>query len=162
MFGRRKAPGAARAAGRIDSLIGRDTRLQGDLEFSGGLHLDGCVIGAVTGVAGTTPATLWLGPQACVEGRVEVDQAVINGEVVGDVRGRERVVIGAKARVLGNVYYGAIEMTLGGRVEGKLIPLAAVPLALGRDVSVAAASRDQATGEAELVLQPFDAHDPRT
>lgn len=152
MFGRRKA---ATAAGRIDSLIGRDTRLRGDVEFSGGLHLDGCIVGSVNGAAGSSPSTLWMGPQARIEGCVEVDQAVINGEVVGDVRGRERVVIGEKARVIGNVYYGAIQMTLGGRVEGKLVPLASAPLALGRELEPAAR-------EGELVPRPFDAHEPRT
>ena len=36
---------------------------------------------------------------------------------------RERLVLGEKARVNGNVYYGVIEMAPGAVITGKLIPL---------------------------------------
>ena len=37
---------------RIDTLIGRSARVQGDVEFSGGLHIDGQVTGSVRVVPG--------------------------------------------------------------------------------------------------------------
>ena len=46
MFGRRKNPPVP---GRIDTLIGRGTRLRGTVEFVGGLHLDGQIDGDVRG-----------------------------------------------------------------------------------------------------------------
>ncbi len=49
---------------------------------------------------------------------------VLNGVVRGDIVARERVVLGALAKVLGNVQYGAIEMALGAQINGKLIPAA--------------------------------------
>jgi cytoskeletal protein CcmA (bactofilin family) len=45
---------------------------------------------------------------------------MLNGTVRGDILARERVVLGATARVQGNVYYGVIEMTLGAQIMGKL------------------------------------------
>jgi cytoskeletal protein CcmA (bactofilin family) len=36
---------------------------------------------------------------------------------------RGRVVLGASARVEGNLYYGIIEMTLGAQITGKLVRL---------------------------------------
>ena len=36
---------------------------------------------------------------------------------------RDRVVLGATAKVQGNVHYGVIEMTLGAEIKGKLVPL---------------------------------------
>jgi cytoskeletal protein CcmA (bactofilin family) len=36
---------------------------------------------------------------------------------------RERLVLGEKARVNGNVHYGVIEMASGAVITGKLIPL---------------------------------------
>jgi cytoskeletal protein CcmA (bactofilin family) len=36
---------------------------------------------------------------------------------------RERLVLGGKARVNGNVHYGVIEMAPGAVITGKLIPL---------------------------------------
>jgi cytoskeletal protein CcmA (bactofilin family) len=43
MFGKRKN----RKPTKIDSLIGRNTRVQGDMSFEGGLHVDGTVKGDV-------------------------------------------------------------------------------------------------------------------
>ena len=49
---------------------------------------------------------------------------VLNGRVNGDIRARERLVLGAQASVLGNVTYGIIEMSLGAQIKGKLVQLA--------------------------------------
>ena len=58
-----------------------------------------------------------------IEGPVEVPTVMLNGTVKGDIHARERVVLGATARVEGNVYYGVIEMTLGAQISGKLVRL---------------------------------------
>lgn len=118
MFSRRKPP----VPGRIDTLVGRQTVLQGDLAFSGGLHVDGRIVGRVHAAPGAGDATLWVGEQGSIEGRIEAQQVVVHGAVKGDVHGAERVVLGATARISGDVHYGAIEMTLGARVDGKLVP----------------------------------------
>ena len=39
--------------GRIDTLIGRSASVQGDVEFAGGLHLDGRITGSVRATAGS-------------------------------------------------------------------------------------------------------------
>lgn len=153
MFGRRKAP---RLPGRIDTLLGRGTTLSGDLEFSGGLHIDGVHQGNIRGVVGATPATLWVGEPGRVHGNVDVAIAVINGEVVGHVRGAERVVLGAQARVTGDVSYGIIEMTLGARIEGRLMPIASTSAA---PQSEPVASNEEAwSGK---VVRPFDVRQGR-
>jgi cytoskeletal protein CcmA (bactofilin family) len=117
MFGRRK-----QTSTRIDTLLGRTANLQGDLEFSGGLHLDGRVNGNVRSTA-TEGGALSVSETGFIEGRVEVTNIVMNGTVNGDMYARERLVLGGKARVNGNVYYGVIEMAPGAVITGKLIPL---------------------------------------
>jgi cytoskeletal protein CcmA (bactofilin family) len=116
MFRREAAPGA-----RIDTLVARSTRLQGDVHFSGGLHLDGRVKGNVRSEPGAA-ATLSVSEHGAVEGSVDVPVVILNGTVKGDIRASERVVLGASARVHGNVHYGVIEMEMGAEVCGKLIP----------------------------------------
>jgi cytoskeletal protein CcmA (bactofilin family) len=116
MFRRETPP-----AGRIDTLVARNTRLHGDIHFTGGLHLDGRVQGNVRSEPGTT-ASLSVSEHGSVEGSVDVPVVVLNGTVKGDIRARERVVLGAHATVHGNVYYGVIEMEMGAQVCGKLIP----------------------------------------
>jgi cytoskeletal protein CcmA (bactofilin family) len=149
MFPRRKPP----VPGRIDTLIARSALLQGDLEFTGGLHLDGRVVGRVHATPTSEASTLWVGEPGSVEGSVEARHVVIHGTIKGDVRGTDRVVLGATARITGDVRYGAIEMSLGARIDGKLVPCAG-PGA----VAVAGAPAAPAAGPE---LQPFDAAAPR-
>ena len=108
---------------RIDTLIGKAARVHGDVEFEGGLHLDGRIVGGVR--CGDAPgASLSVSETGSIEGSVEVPNVILQGHIRGDIRGVERVVLGATARVEGDVYYGVIEMTLGAQIMGKLVRLA--------------------------------------
>jgi cytoskeletal protein CcmA (bactofilin family) len=104
---------------RIDTLIGKASRVHGDLEFAGGLHLDGSIAGNVRAdPAGDS--SLSVSETGSIEGNVEVSNLMLSGAVRGDIVARGRVVLGATAQVQGNVYYGVIEMTLGAQIMGKL------------------------------------------
>ncbi len=85
-----------------------------------GLHLDGRVAGNVR-AEGAEPSVLIVSESGYIEGSVEVAHVVLNGAVQGDIVARERLELGAKARVSGNVYYGVIEMAMGAQISGKLI-----------------------------------------
>lgn len=104
---------------RIDTLIGEASRVHGDLEFAGGLHLDGSIAGNVRAVP-VEDSSLSISETGSIEGNVEAGHVMLNGSVKGDIVARERIVLGATARVQGNVYYGVIEMTLGAQIMGKL------------------------------------------
>jgi cytoskeletal protein CcmA (bactofilin family) len=104
---------------RIDTLIGKASRVHGDLEFTGGLHLDGSIAGNVRADP-SEGSSLSISETGSIEGNVEADNVMLNGSVRGDILARERVVLGATASVQGNVYYGVIEMTLGAQIMGKL------------------------------------------
>ena len=107
---------------RIDTLIARSVRVHGDLEFAGGLHLDGHVEGNVRADP-QSPATLSVSDTGSIEGSVEATEVVLHGTVRGDIVARGRVVLGASARVEGDVHYGVIEMTLGAQITGRLVRL---------------------------------------
>jgi cytoskeletal protein CcmA (bactofilin family) len=107
---------------RIDTLIGKASRVQGDLDFKGGLHLDGHIIGAVRSDP-SRESTLSVSETGYIEGPVQVPNVVLNGTIRGDIHAIERVVLGATAKVEGNLYYGIIEMTLGAQIIGKLVRL---------------------------------------
>ena len=115
MFGKKK-----RVQAVVRTLVGADTRVHGDVEFTGGFHVDGYVKGNVEAVK-DEPATLSISENGCVEGSVVVPNLLLNGTVKGDVRATERVELGPRARVIGNVQYKLIEMAIGAEVNGKLI-----------------------------------------
>jgi cytoskeletal protein CcmA (bactofilin family) len=108
---------------RIDTLIGKASRVHGDLEFAGGLHLDGSIAGNVRADP-SEGSSLSISETGSIEGNVEAGNVMLNGSVRGDILARERVVLGATAKVQGNVYYGVIEMTLGAQIMGKLTRVA--------------------------------------
>jgi cytoskeletal protein CcmA (bactofilin family) len=107
-------------AHRIDTLIGAGTRIIGDVQFSGGLHVDGHIKGNVDAPP-ESGATLSVSDSGVIEGSVAVPNVILNGVVKGDILAHERVELGATARVAGNVYYALIEMEMGAEINGKLI-----------------------------------------
>ena len=115
MLGRKKRQQSA-----IRTLVGVDTRVHGDIEFTGGFHVDGYVKGNVE-AARDGESVLSISEQGCVEGSVVVPHLLLNGTVKGDVRATERVELGSNAKVIGNVQYNLIEMAIGAEVNGKLI-----------------------------------------
>ncbi|MDJ0881809.1 MAG: polymer-forming cytoskeletal protein [Gammaproteobacteria bacterium] len=105
---------------RIDTLIGQGTEINGDLVFSGGLHVDGTIKGNVNAAEGSD-ALLILSEFGQIEGDVKVPNMVLNGEIVGDVFGSNRVELAPKSRINGSVYYNLIEMAIGAEVNGGLV-----------------------------------------
>jgi cytoskeletal protein CcmA (bactofilin family) len=107
---------------RIDTLIGKTARVQGDVAFQGGMHLDGHIFGAVRSDE-APDSSLSVSENGAIEGSVQVPSVILHGTIKGDIHATQRVVLGATARVEGNIYYGVIEMTLGAQIIGKLVRL---------------------------------------
>jgi cytoskeletal protein CcmA (bactofilin family) len=106
--------------GAIDTLIGPQVTLRGDLVFSGGLYVEGHIQGKVLAEDGAR-AVITLAEQGSIEGEVRAPVVVINGRLVGDVYAEERIELAAKARVQGNLYYKVVEMSAGAQLTGRLI-----------------------------------------
>jgi len=107
-------------APKVSTVIGKDTRILGDLEFQGGLHLDGHIEGNVSGASGGA-SSITVSEQGQIKGDVHVDVLVLNGTVLGDVYANERVELAPQARVTGTVYYRLLEMAMGAEVNGQLV-----------------------------------------
>ena len=108
----------AKQGGSVDTLIGRQTEILGDVRFSGGLHVDGKIKGKVT-ASGDKTSALSVSETGTIEGDVSVPNIVLNGQVVGDVHAQGKITLAAKARVVGNVYYRILEMEGGAAVNGQ-------------------------------------------
>ncbi len=115
----------------VDILIGKSTRIRGDIDFSGGLHLDGRVAGHVRADGGSA-STLSVSESGWIEGSAEAVDVVLNGTVRGDIRASGRVVLGPRAKVHGDVHYGVIETAFGAEILGRLVPASAGPGRAGR------------------------------
>lgn len=106
--------------GAIDTLIGPQVTIRGDVVFSGGLYVEGHIQGKVIAEAGER-AVLTLAEQGSIEGEVQAPVVVINGRMVGDVHAHERIELATKARVHGNLHYKVVEMSAGAQLTGHLV-----------------------------------------
>jgi cytoskeletal protein CcmA (bactofilin family) len=107
---------------RIDTLVGADTRIEGDLYFSGGLRVDGAIRGNVAEQNGN-PSTLIISEHGKIEGAVSAAKIVLNGKVIGTVKSSHFIELQTKARITGDLYYKSLEMHTGAVIEGKLVYL---------------------------------------
>ena len=119
MFGSKKES-KNRKNTMIDSLVGQNTVITGDIKFSGGLHVDGTIKGNVVADK-EDKSTLSISEMGVVEGEVHVSNILLNGTVIGNVYAYERVELAPNAKVTGNVYYNLIEMAMGSEVNGNLV-----------------------------------------
>lgn len=104
----------------METLIGHKVTIRGDVAFSGGLHIDGTVVGAVVADDGAE-GVVTLSEKGTIEGEVRAPHVIINGTLKGDVVAAERVELAANARVEGNIYYKVVEMAAGATLTGQLV-----------------------------------------
>lgn len=123
MFGssekKNQALPAVRPTSSIECLIGEKMAVDGNVTFSGGLHIDGTVRGAV--VAEGADALLVLGDKGRIEGEIRAPHVVLKGELIGDVVASAKLELGPSARVRGNIYYKVLEMAAGAQVNGQIL-----------------------------------------
>ena len=103
----------------IDTLIGAGTTIRGDVHFSGGLRVDGRVIGGL--VAEAADAVLMVSDKGVIEGAIKVGHLVVNGRVLGDIVASERIELAAQARIDGDITYKLLEMEAGAQVNGRIV-----------------------------------------
>jgi cytoskeletal protein CcmA (bactofilin family) len=115
MFGQKKQP-------PIRTLIGEGTVIQGELQFSDGLRIDGEVLGDIV-AAGERPTILVISEKARVTGKVKAAHVIINGAVNGPVFADGLLELQPKAAIVGDVTYEVLEMHQGATIHGELRPI---------------------------------------
>jgi len=103
----------------IRSLVCEGTVLNGELCFVDGLRIDGEVHGDVI-CAAEGRSLLVISEKARVHGKVKAEHVIISGEVHGPIHCDDLLELHPKARIVGEVHYGTLEMHNGASVNGAL------------------------------------------
>ncbi len=119
MWNKKKKSGAVLPT-HFDTLLSARTQLEGNLTFSGGLHVDGKVKGTIRAEE-SSEAIVRISNIGEVDGDVIAPHIIVNGTVHGDVYSSKHIELAAKASIKGNVYYHLIEMAMGAEVNGNLV-----------------------------------------
>ncbi|MCW8877099.1 MAG: polymer-forming cytoskeletal protein [Kangiellaceae bacterium] len=120
MLGRKKKQSPRAKAGAADTLISKEAKIVGNINFTGVLYVDGYVKGDISSDEFEN-SLLTIGQNGCVEGEINVPHIMIFGRVKGDVHALEHVELMSDARIEGNVYYKLIEMAMGAEVNGQMV-----------------------------------------
>jgi cytoskeletal protein CcmA (bactofilin family) len=104
----------------FDTLISGKTQIEGDLQFSGGLHIDGLIRGTIRAEE-DSEAIVRISDIGEIDGDVIAPHIIVNGTVHGDVYASKHIELAANASIKGNVYYHLIEMAMGAEVNGNLV-----------------------------------------
>ena len=118
MFSKKKQPA-------IRSLIADGNHIEGNVQFTDGLRIDGSIVGDVRSGEDKN-SILVISETASVVGEVHADHVIVNGSVRGPVYARRMLELQPKARIEGDVYYTALEMHQGAIIAGLLRPTPAM------------------------------------
>ena len=103
----------------ITTLIDKDILISGDTTYTGGIRIDGKIKGNLK-VHGEEGSLLIMGHGSKITGDVEVEKAIINGEINGNVKCRDYLELNTNAIVNGSIEYDIIEVHEGSRINGIL------------------------------------------
>lgn len=94
---------------------GNEPELDGEIAFAGMLRVNGHVAGKLLSEKGT----LIVDVEALVDADIDVAVAIIDGTVNGDVVARERLELGLKAKINGNIWTRSLNIKPGAIFEGE-------------------------------------------
>jgi cytoskeletal protein CcmA (bactofilin family) len=100
--------------GTLSAFVGGGTAITGDVAFKTMLRVDGQLSGRITSAEGT----LVVAAGGRVDANVTVAIARIQGTVVGDILGSDRIELGRSARVTGNIQAPNLIVAQGAVLDG--------------------------------------------
>ncbi|MEN6479199.1 MAG: polymer-forming cytoskeletal protein [Anaerolineales bacterium] len=114
-FGKKsQAPGAA--LGKIDNVLGAETRFKGNIIADGNIRIDGLYEGRIE-----TAGNVIIGPEARVLADIVATVVQVWGAVQGNVMTRGRLEILPTGRVFGNLRVASLLIDEGGIFRGECI-----------------------------------------
>ena len=103
----------------ITTLIDKDIVISGDTSYTGGIRIDGKMIGNLK-VHGEEDSLLIMGHGSKITGNVDVEKAIINGEINGNIKCHDYLELNTNSIVNGTIEYDIIEVQEGSKITGDL------------------------------------------
>jgi cytoskeletal protein CcmA (bactofilin family) len=101
------------------SILRGDTKLTGDLFFSGKLHVFGSVTGNI--ISNTNANSyLILEEGSEVNGEIRAGNILVRSQITGNIFSFNRLSLKATAVIQGDVHYNELEMEQGSTINGNL------------------------------------------
>jgi cytoskeletal protein CcmA (bactofilin family) len=98
---------------KIETVIGKDTAIEGNLRFSGAIRIDGCFKGRIH-----SGGTLIVGRDGRVESDIHVGNIIVAGQVQGNILAEKSIEIQVPGRVFGDIQAPKVTIHPGVVFEG--------------------------------------------
>ena len=105
----------------VNTFIGSDARIEGTIVFDGTIRIDGNVTGKIFSKDGT----LIVGEQAVVNAEIEVESAVVMGEINGTIAASARMEAYPPCRINGDIQAPVVSIEPGVVFNGTCVMKAA-------------------------------------
>ena len=105
---------------KINTLIGSDIVIKGDISYQGTVHIEASVEGSLIS-SKNKESKLYINKSSVIKGFVDASCVAINGTVYGNVYVYDLLQLGSDAFIKGNIYYKSIEMEVGAKIDGRLV-----------------------------------------
>jgi cytoskeletal protein CcmA (bactofilin family) len=99
----------------FNAYLGAGTAYQGQLSFLGTVRIDGEYKGEIK-----SEGTLILGKEANVQGKIQVSQLILSGNIEGEIIVGKKTVMHKTARLTGNIITPILAMEEGAALQGKV------------------------------------------
>ena len=96
-----------------ETIVGASVKIEGDLVSDGDIRVEGSVTGKIK-----TSKNLYTGPQSQIEAEVDVGTAVISGQVKGDIKVKDSLLIQETGQVSGTISCTRLSIAEGARFSG--------------------------------------------
>jgi cytoskeletal protein CcmA (bactofilin family) len=110
---KRESSSAPPTGDQIENVLGRSSRVQGDLKAEGAFRIDGVVVGSVE-----SAAAVIVGESGTVQGDVRGRDVVVAGQVEGNVVATGHLDIVASGRIQGDIDAQSVRIETGGVFRG--------------------------------------------
>lgn len=100
--------------GELNTIIGKGSKINGNLNVQNSLRIDGLVIGDVH-----STDTIIVGKDGEVQGQMKAKQVLLAGKVQGNVLATERVYLESKAVIQGDIKAARLVVDEGAMLDGK-------------------------------------------
>ena len=101
-------------AGDIETIIGRETSITGDLQGSGNIRIDGRIDGKIS-----TTGNVVIGESGNVQGDIKAGNLIVGGTVTGNVDCDGNLSIQATGQLVGDVRVRSLNIADGGVFKGR-------------------------------------------
>lgn len=99
---------------KLETFIGKNTRIEGDITAKGTLRLDGTIKGRVNA------DWLVIGDGGAISGDVSANGIIVGGVVEGNLVAKEIIDVKHKGRIQGDMLTAKLVVSEGGIIDGKI------------------------------------------